>query len=76
MNTSAHRVVQRPPRPLVLAQRQQQGGLLGHKPMSAAKADASMKELVGLIANSPTPIQLDQQTADILARVLAKHGRE
>lgn len=73
--TSAHRIVQRPPRPLVLGDKPQEGGLLGHRPMSPEKADGAMKELIGLIANSQTPVQLDPKTADLLAKVLSKHAR-
>lgn len=75
MTTSAHRVALRPPRPLVLGDHQKETGLIGHKPMSGAKADDAMQELIGLIANSPTPVQLDPKSAEILAKVLKGHGR-
>lgn len=69
-------VMRRPPRPLVLASSMKGGGApLGHKPMSQAKSDASMEELVGLLANSQPAGPIDPQTAAILQKVLGKHLR-
>jgi hypothetical protein len=77
VRSSAERIVNRPPRPLVRANAMQGSGVpLGHKPMSQSKADEAMKELVGLIANGngPTP-QLDPKMAEIVAKLLGKHAR-
>jgi hypothetical protein len=75
VNNSAQRIIQRPPRPLVMASQMQGGTPLGHKPMSPSQADASMDELVGLLANGQSVGQLDPKTAEIVAKVLGKHAR-
>lgn len=76
LNNAAQRIVMRPPRPLIRMNAMQATGVpLGHKPMSEAAAEESMMELVGHLANGNQPVNLDPQTAEILAKVLGKHGR-
>ncbi len=73
--TSANRIIQRPPRPFVLADNMKGTGVpLGQKLMSPAQGDAAIKDLIGLIANSTPMPPLDDATAQLLKKVLDKHA--
>ena len=74
MSSSAERVVLRPPRHAILAERQSGIGRLGHKPVSDAEANRRMMALVDQIANTNAP--LDPEKAEILDKVLGKAWRQ
>ncbi len=73
MSSSAERVVMRPPRHAVLAERQSSIGRLGRKSVSDAEANKRMMALVDQMANNPAP--LDPEKADILDKALGKAWR-
>lgn len=74
MSSSAERVVMRPPRHAVLAERQSSIGRLGRKPVSDAESNKRMLALVDQITNKPTG-PLSPEQADILDKALGKAWR-
>ncbi len=75
MSSSAERVVMRPPRHAILAERGTDIGLLGRKPVSDTESNKRMMALVDQIANTPN-VPLDPDKAEILDKALGKSWRQ